>query len=544
MRSARGTEVMVVGAGPTGMLLAGELARRDVRVRLVEKRTAPAEYSRALGVMPRTMEMLEPLGLMDEFMTHGHRVHGGKFYGRERRLLATMNFRDLPTRFPFMLLLPQTRTEAILRHHLEELGVGIEWGTELKAFQPVESGLGVELAASGGVQKDFCGYLAGCDGAHSPVRKGVGLEFAGATYRQNWLLADITLEPRLDPKFMHLFTCPTGPIIFFPLPENGWRIVAMRPGTAADAAQANLEEMVELLERNQLGHLRPHHPLWVAGFSIHHRRTDHLRRGRVFLCGDAAHIHSPAGGQGMNTGLGDAMNLGWKLASAVKGSGTATLLDSYETERIPVIAGVLELTDRLTRMMTAQAGPAVWLREWVLPLAAKLGVNRKMAQGLSQLTVGYPHSPAVLPDARRKPGMTPTGDRIPPLVLQNAETGREVQLIDLLSRGRPAVLLFPDWESPVESLRKTVATVGSVDWHWVISSGKEDKNSRPGEGVWRDRGGLVRAALGNSEQASWAILRPDGILMARGEICETRLLGEFLHRLFGDSEGSLEASGP
>ena len=249
MRSSWGTEVMVVGAGPTGMLLAGELARRDVRVRLLEKRTEPAEHSRALGVMPRTMEMLETLGLVDEFLTHGHRVHGGKIYGRKQRLLATMDFRDLPTRYPFMLLLPQTRTEAILRHNLEELGVGIEWGTELKAFHAEKTGMGLELALSTGVKEDFCGYLVGCDGAHSTVRKGVGLEFVGASYQQNWLLADVTLEPRLDPKFMHLFACPTGPIIFFPLPENAWRIVAMRPGSTADAAQANLENILELLEK-------------------------------------------------------------------------------------------------------------------------------------------------------------------------------------------------------------------------------------------------------------------------------------------------------
>ena len=544
MRSSRGTEVMVVGAGPTGMLLSAELARRDVRVRLLEKRTGPAEHSRALGVMPRTMEMLESLGLVDEFIGQGHRVHGGKIYGREQRLLATMDFRDLPTRYPFMLLLPQTRTEAILRNALEESGVDIEWGTELKGFCAEKAGLGVRLTTTAGSQEDSCGYLVGCDGSHSLVRKGVGLEFAGAAYQQNWLLADVTLEPRLDPEFMHLFACPTGPILFFPLPERVWRIVAMRPGTASDAAQAKLEEILGLLEMNQLSHLRPHHPLWVAGFSIHHRRVDHVRRGRVFLCGDAAHIHSPAGGQGMNTGLGDAMNLGWKLALAVKGSGTETLLDSYETERIPVIAGVLELTDRLTRVMTAKAGPAVWLREWVLPVAAKLGANRKMAQRLSQLTINYPHSPAVLPDARRSPRMIPAGGRIPPLVLQNAETGQEVQLMDLLSRGRLVVLVFTDGEPPMESFRKTVATVGSMDWHWVISSGKKHKDIRSGEGVWRDREGLVRAVLGDPEQESWAILRPDGILMGRGEICETLLLGEFLHRLFGDSERNSNVSGP
>ena len=140
--------------------------------------------------------------------------------------------------------------------------------------------------------------------------------------------------------------------------------------------------------------------------------------------------------------------------------------------------------------------------------------------------------------------MIPAGGRIPPLVLQNAETGQGVQLMDLLSRGGLVVLVFTDGEPPMEPLRKTVATVGSMDWHWVISSGKKHRDIRSGEGVWRDREGLVRAVLGDPEQASWAILRPDGILMGRGEICETRLLGEFLHRLFGDSERNSNVSGP
>ena len=245
---------MVVGAGPTGMLLAAELARRNVGVRLVEKRDRPAEHSRALGIVPRTMEMFESLGLIDELLTHGHRVHGIRIYGKERRLLVDLDLRNLPTRYPFMLLLPQTRTEAILRHFLEELEVKIEWGTELTTFRPEKSGICAELTHSGRSQESFCGYLAGCDGAHSTVRKKAGLDFRGAAYQQNWLLADVSLEPRLDPKFMHLFTCPTGPIIFFPLPENVWRIVAMRPGTVQDAGQATLEEIAAMLERNQLGH--------------------------------------------------------------------------------------------------------------------------------------------------------------------------------------------------------------------------------------------------------------------------------------------------
>ena len=526
------------------MLLAAELARWNVGVRLLEKRDRPAEHSRALGIVPRTMEMFEQLGLIDELLTHGHRVHGIRIYGKERRLLVDLDLRNLPTRYPFMLLLPQTRTEAILRHLLEELEVKIEWGTELTTFQPEKSGICAELTQADRPQEAFCGYLAGCDGAHSTVRKGAGLEFKGQAYQQNWLLADVSLEPRLDPKFMHLFTCPTGPIIFFPLPENVWRIVAMRPGTVQDAGQATLEEIAAMLERNQLGHLRPHRPLWVAGFAIHHRRTKPLRQGRVFLCGDAAHIHSPAGGQGMNTGLGDAFNLGWKLAAAVKGSGTEALLDTYEKERLPVIEGVLELTDRMTRMMTATAGPAVWIREWVMPFAAKLGMGKRMGERLSQLQVGYPHSPAVLPDARRKPPMIPVGSRIPSMALKNQLTGREATLPDLLSRGRLVLLLFPDGTMRTGELRRITARAGPVDWHWVLRAGQSPEEIREGDGAWTDPEGGVRAALGNPDHASWALLRPDGILMARGESCETGLLAEFLNRLFGGSEEGSEASGP
>jgi len=538
------SQVVVVGAGPTGMLLAAELARRNVAVRLLEKRDRPAEHSRALGVVPRTMEMFEQLGLIDELLTHGHRVHGIRIYGKERRLLVDLDLRNLPTRYPFMLLLPQTRTEATLRHYLEELEVKIEWGTELTTFRPEKSGIRAEFIQAGRPQEAFCGYLAGCDGAHSTVRKKAGLEFPGSAYQQNWLLADVSLEPRLDPKFMHLFNCPSGPIIFFPLPENVWRIVAMRPGTVQDAGQANLEEIVELLECNQLGHLRPHRPLWVAGFAIHHRHTKQLRQWRVFLCGDAAHIHSPAGGQGMNTGLGDAFNLGWKLAAAAKGTGTETLLDSYEKERLPVIEGVLELTDRMTRMMTAASGPAVWIREWVMPFASKLGMAKRMGERLSQLQVGYPQSPAVLPDARRKLAMIPVGSRIGPMVLKNHNTGRETYLAELLSRGRLVLVLFPEGKSRTDKLRQVLAQAGQVDWHWVLRAGQTPEEIRDGDGIWVDGDGVVRNALGDSEHASWALLRPDGMLMARGEVCETGLLAEFLNRLFGGSgEGSV-SSGP
>jgi len=246
----------------------------------------------------------------------------------------------------------------------------------------------------------------------------------------------------------------------------------------------------------------------------------------------------------MNTGLGDAFNLGWKLAAAAKATGTETLLDSYEKERLPVIEGVLELTDRMTRMMTATAGPAVWIREWVMPFAAKLGMGKRMGERLSQLQVGYPHSPAVLPDARRKPPMIPVGSQIPSMPLKNQHTGREATLPELLTRGRLVLLLFPDGTMRTGELCRITARAGPVDWHWVLRAGQSHGEIREGDGVWTDPEGGVRAALGDPDHARWALMRPDGFLMARGEICETGLLAEFLNRLFGGSEEGSEASGP
>ncbi|MCX6934818.1 MAG: FAD-dependent monooxygenase, partial [Verrucomicrobia bacterium] len=485
MSSTDRTDVLVAGAGPTGMLLAAELARRGVRVRLIEQLPAPAEYSRALGVMPRTMEMMAQLGMADAFVTHGHKAKGVLLYGKDRRELVRTELTDLQTDFPFFLLLPQTRSEAILADHIREMEVEIERGTSLLEFEDRGSHVRTVLGKSGGQKEELeVSYLVGCDGSHSVVRQGMKLEFEGDAYHQNWLLADVFLEPLLDPKWLHLFTTPAGPILFFPLPENVWRIVAMRKGEVAGGEKVTLEDLSGMLEMNQLGHLRPRDPLWVAGFGIQHRRVGNLRIGRVFLCGDSAHIHSPAGGQGMNTGLGDAFNLGWKLANVVKGRAKEELLNSYEIERIPVIDGVLKMTDRMTHVMTATEGPIAWFREWMMPLLAKMGFAEKVAFRLSQLQVAYPHSPAVLP-GRGESGVKP-GERMPPLVFRHHQTGQTMKTSDLLARGKLVLLVMPDMGIGPEGLRKAIGARGDlIDWHWVLGKGKDKPSeARSEEAVW------------------------------------------------------------
>jgi len=528
-------DVLVVGAGPTGLLLASELARRGVGVRLIEKRTLPAEHSRALAVLPRTMEMMDQLGLANAFITPSHKANGICFYGPDRREAFRSSLSDLPSEFPFFLLLPQTGTEMILRDHARKAGVEIERGVSfLRMVQKGQRVLATLERTDGTTEEIDASYVVGCDGSRSAVRQATGLEFQGGGYDQSWLLADVFLDPRLDPNWLHGFTSIDGPIFFFPLPNSIWRIVLLRKRGEIAITEISMNEIVETLNKNHLGHLRARNPSWLAGFGIQHRRTVHIRMGRVFLCGDAAHVHSPAGGQGMNTGLGDAFNLGWKLACVILGKAKEELLDSYEAERMPVIDGVMRMTDQMTKLITATNGPRVWIREWILPIVAKMGFAAKMAMRLSQLSVGYPYSSIVLP-GRVVAGAKP-GERVPPLSFSDLATKRVSRTPDLFAKGKIVFLVMPDLGIGSEGMREVMDRRSDlIDWQWMINKGAgKPAEARSGEFIWVDEDGKVRQELGVGDHPSFALLRPDGIVMARGELCETALLGEFLDRVFGE----------
>jgi len=534
MSEIKKVDVLVVGAGPTGLLLASELARRGVGVRLIEKRTFSAEHSRALAVLPRTMEMMDQLGLANAFTALSHQAKGICFYGRDRREAFRSSLSDLPCKFPFFLLLPQTETEMILRDHARKAGVEIERGMSfLRMVQKGQRVLATLERMDGTTEEIDASYVVGCDGSRSAVRQATALEFQGGGYDQSWLLADVVLDPRLDPNWLHGFTSIDGPIFFFPLPNSIWRIVLLRKRGESATTEVSMNEIVEILNKNHLGHLRARDPSWLAGFGIEHRRTEHLRMGRVFLCGDAAHVHSPVGGQGMNTGLGDSFNLGWKLASVILGKAKEELLDSYEEERMPVIDGVMRMTDQMTKLVSATDGPRVWIREWILPIVAKMGFAAKMAMRLSQLSLGYPHSSIVLP-GRVTAGAKP-GERVPPLSFSDLATKRASRTPDLFGKGKIVFLVMPDLGIGPEGMREVVdRCAASIDWQWMLKKGGAPPHEvRRGEMVWVDENRSVREELGVEDHPSYALLRPDGIVMARGELCETQLLQDFLCRAFG-----------
>ncbi len=528
-------DVLVVGAGPTGLLLASELSRRGVRVRLIERRTLPAEHSRALAVVPRTMEMMDQLGLANAFITPSHKAKGICFYGRDRKEAFRSSMNELPSEFPYFLLLPQTETELLLVDHARKAGVEIERGLGFLSMVQMEQRVLATLERMDGTREEVsASYVVGCDGSRSAVRQAAGLEFNGGGYGQSWLLADVVLDPGLDPNWLHGFTSIDGPIFFFPLPNSIWRIVLLRKRGESATTEVSMNEIVETLEKNHLGHLRARDPSWLAGFGIEHRRTVHIRMGRVFLCGDAAHVHSPAGGQGMNTGLGDAFNLGWKLASVIQGKAKEKLLDSYEMERMPVIDGVMRMTDQMTKLITATDGPRLWIREWVLPIIAKMGFAAKMAMRLSQLSMGYPHSSIVLP-GRVTAGAKP-GERVPSLSFLDLATMRASRTPDLFREGKIVFLVMPDLGIGSKGMREVMDRRSNlIDWQWMVKKGVgRPTEARSGELIWVDEEGKVREKLGVQDHPSFALLRPDGIVMARGELCETQLLQDFLCRVFGE----------
>jgi len=486
-------------------------------------------------VVPRTMEMLDQLCLANAFINPSHQAKGICFYGRDRKEAFRSSMNELPSEFPYFLLLPQTETELLLVDHARKVGVEIERGVGfLSMLQTGQRVLATLERMDGTTEEVNASYVVGCDGSRSAVRQATGLEFQGGGYDQSWLLADVVLDPGLDRNWLHGFTSIDGPIFFFPLPKNIWRIVLLRKRGENATTEVSMDEIVETLEQNHLGHLRARNPSWLAGFGIQHRRTVHMRMGRVFLCGDAAHVHSPAGGQGMNTGFGDAFNLGWKLASVIKSKAKEELLDSFEAERMPVIDGVMRMTDQVTKLITATDGPRLWIREWILPIIAKMGFAAKMAMRLSQLSMGYPHSSIVLP-GRVTAGAKP-GERVPSLSFSDLATMRASRTPDLFREGKIVFLVMPDLGVGSEGMREVIDRRSNlIDWQWMVKKGVgRPTEARSGELIWVDEEGKVRQELGVDDHPSFALLRPDGIVMARGELCETQLLHDFLCRVFGE----------
>lgn len=337
------TDVLIVGAGPTGLTLAVALAQDGVDFILIDRQAEGANTSRAAVVHARTLEVLEPFGVTPTLVERGLVLHRARFFDGGQDLLE-IGFDGLPTQYSFILMLPQCETEAILLARLRALGHDVRRPVELVSAEVGDDGAQATIRQAGAEQTLRARYLVGADGVHSAVRAAAGLGFAGGDYKENFALADVSLTGDFDREAVLGYMSRDGLMIVAPLPNERFRVVV-----TVDAApeRPDIAFLQPILDARTGGKLHAGDLVWSSRFRVHHRLADRFRAGAALLAGDAAHVHSPAGGQGMNIGIRDAAELGPALAAALKGDEAA--LDTWAERRRRIAQAVVKLTDRVTR---------------------------------------------------------------------------------------------------------------------------------------------------------------------------------------------------
>jgi 2-polyprenyl-6-methoxyphenol hydroxylase-like FAD-dependent oxidoreductase len=442
-------DALIVGAGPVGLTLAGQLARRGLRVAAVDRSAGPTDKSKALVVWPRTIELLAAAGMAERFLAAGLHVTRGRLFS-SGRVLTELDFSRNRSAYPFTLMIAQSDTEQLLDADARAVGVALERHTELLRFRQDANGVDAVLRGADGAETTRrAAWLIGCDGAHSTVRHALGLAFAGAAENNDWILADVRIAGDLPRDEVRIFLHPDGVLATFPLqPDRTRLIIDLGPQRGAAPPDPTLAEVQALLDRRAPVGLRAHDPEWLSGFRINERQVPTYRIGRVFLAGDAAHIHSPAGGQGMNTGMHDAFNLAWKLALVQRGRARETLLDSYQAERHPVGAMIVRGAGAVTRMGTLRSPAAQRARDSIVSTVYRIpAVPRTVVDVLCETAIHYrggPLSRDARPLAARmlaRRGGVRAGDRAPDAALRD-DSGATPRLFELLRTPAHTLLLL------------------------------------------------------------------------------------------------------
>jgi 2-polyprenyl-6-methoxyphenol hydroxylase-like FAD-dependent oxidoreductase len=389
------TDVVIVGAGPAGLTLACALAAQGVDHVILDKADQGGNTSRAAVIHARTLEVLDEIGVTDELCGRGVVVPRFTIRDRDRALLQ-VPFDGLPTKYPYTLMLPQDITEQVLGQRLTAGGGTVHWRHQLIGIENGDDGVTATIAGPGGrVQRVRSRYVVGCDGMHSTVRERAGIGFTGDRYQESFVLADVRMRWPYPRDEVNLFFSPRGLVVVAPLPGQRYRVVATLDDAPERPVAADVQSLLDARGPSRAP-ATVTDVVWSSRFRVHHRLADSFRRGSVFLAGDAAHVHSPAGGQGMNTGIQDAMALARLLTDAITARAGTVDLDAYEAQRRPIAAGVVTMTDRLTRAATARNPVVRRIRNMVLSLVGRSAtVQRKLAMNLSELsTDGTRNHPA------------------------------------------------------------------------------------------------------------------------------------------------------
>ena len=404
------TDVLIVGAGPTGLTLAVSLAQLGVEHVLIERDPAPHAGSRAAGVQPRALEYLDRVGVADHLVAAGIRAGGLRLRDGGRTLLR-VPYDRLDTPFPFLLLVPQRVTEIQLERRLGELGGGVRRGHRLISWRRAFPGVTAVVAGPDGALRAVqARYLVGCDGVHSSVRGAAGIAFPGDAPELLFALADVPVDRDPASSEPTFFFAPEGPLLLLPLPGRISRVVAAVPVDTPPPSARDVQELLAARADGDARRLQVAEVVAASTFRVQQRVAERLSEGPVFLAGDAAHTHSPVGGQGMNTGIQDAANLAWKLHEVLAAGAPPALLDTYHRERHPVAAAVVGFTAQLTALATLDDPALCRLRNETIAAAATAEACDWLAGRLSQLRVEY-----------ARPGPFPrVGQRVSPTLVRPA----------------------------------------------------------------------------------------------------------------------------
>ena len=514
-------DVLVVGAGPTGLMLANQLRRRGVHARIIDRHSGPAQQSRAMAVQARTLEIYSQLGIAERALALGRQGSGMNMWaqGRHQARVPLGDIGQSLSPHPYVLMLGQDANEVLLGQRLRDFGLSVDWNTELVALEQHADRVDVTLRMpDGSHSRQAAAWIAGCDGGHSAVRRLNDIGFPGAPYEQVFYVADTEATGPMKQDELNVFLFRDGFHLFFPMHgRDRWRAIGILPKAMRHRDDLTFGEVVPAITSEVGTGLSFVACDWFSTYRIHHRCAERFRKDRAFLLGDAAHVHSPAGGQGMNTGLQDAYNLAWKLALVIGGDADPALLDTYEAERQPVAKRLLRTTDRLFTMLVSDGWIAGMLRTRViarvLAIAMKQSRVRTLAfRTISQIGIRYRNSPLSRTVAGPKADGPHAGDRFPWLQLAFEAGGPPRDLYSRLDDTGFHLLVFGQPEAGPEAARQLRTGAVAVDVTVVPADAANELI-------------LKRAGIA---QPSFFLLRPDGHIGLAGDRLDIAAIRRYL----------------
>jgi 2-polyprenyl-6-methoxyphenol hydroxylase-like FAD-dependent oxidoreductase len=551
------TDVLIVGAGPTGLMAGLLLHHCGINFRILDKNPQPAIESRAFALQARSLELLQNLGIVDKFLNRGVIALGMQIYvnGDKAVEFDLSDIGSTNTPYSFILMLPQSEIEKILIAELNQRGIQIEYHSEITNLTQTQNEVTITAINEQGPLQIKANYLIGADGAHSIVRNELGLSFLGDAYPQNFLLADCRIEWPLEYAFAKIFFSQNHLGVYLPIKGKALgRIIAMNPSsTYKDSAAAKLATTAEPVPLNEIEKIfqqachvpvKLSDPIWVSRYRIHHRGVNTYSIGRVFVAGDAAHIHSPAGGQGMNTGLQDAANLVWKLALVLKGEGSVNLLNTYNEERWPIGQKLLHFTDKLFGRISAQNRFIVAIRNKLIPIIMKIVISNRQCRTrafhfISQLGIHYHANAFLLDDVAKNSRNTQqlsAGHRAP-----NAIYKRNHDVFNLIRGYHFHVLALSKKSLSQEEIETMSQDLAQLPKHlglplqtYFIAHSLVGENEK----IIQAESNQIfeHYGLSNSHPHGLFLIRPDGYIAYRSDEINVKNLIKFCH-LFQKTNG-------